>query len=234
MNTLNNISDHAPVASAVQQLLHHPRLPQVVAEFQAVLQAERKKREQFYDKMSEEQKVEFINGEVIVHSPVKLRHSIVSQNLFTLLNIYVRKHQLGIVGHEKWLIALTRNDYEPDIVYFGPERAKTFTPDQIKFPAPDLVVEVLSPSTADRDRGIKFQDYAAHSVAEYWIIDADSGFVEQYLIDGDAYRLHVRSNTGSLCSVALAGFVVPVRAIFDEAQCLATVQTILANEMKDS
>ncbi len=87
MNSLNSTATPSPVASAVQLLLHDPQLPQVVEEFLSVLQAEEEKREQFYEEMSEEQKVEFINGEVIVHSPVKLRHSIISQNIFTLLNI---------------------------------------------------------------------------------------------------------------------------------------------------
>ena len=63
------------------------------------LQEEREERERFYEEMSEQQKVEFINGEIIVQSPVKLRHSIAILNLATLLNAYVRKHLLGFVGH---------------------------------------------------------------------------------------------------------------------------------------
>jgi Uma2 family endonuclease len=225
MNTLNRISNHAPVALAVQQLRQYPRLPQVIEEFLAMLQVEQEQREQFYAEISEEQKAEFINGEVIVHSPVKLRHGIVSQNIFTLLNIYVRQHQLGLVGHEKWLIALTRNDYEPDIVYFAPEKAQTFTPQQMKFPAPDLVVEVLSPSTEDRDRGIKFQDYAAHNVIEYWIIDPDQKTIEQYVLHNRDYELRMKSTTGTVQSVAIPGFLIPVPAIFDESTPFTEVST---------
>ncbi len=205
-----------PVTTMVQQLLRCPQLPLVVQEFQSELRAEHEKRTRFYEEMSEGQKVEFINGEVIVHSPVKLRHSVASQNLFTLLNVYVRKRQLGLVGHEKWLITLTRNDYEPDIVYFVPHKAQTITPDQMKFPAPDLVVEVLSPSTENQDRGVKFQDYAAHGITEYWIIDPDREFVEQYVLQNERYDLQMKSHTGDLQSVAVRGFEIPVHAIFDE------------------
>ncbi len=213
---------HETTASmTIQQLIHSPRLPMYVQTFQALLREEQKKRERFYAEMSEEQKVEFINGEVVVHSPVKLRHSIASQNLFTLLNIHVRKHQLGLVGYEKWLIALTRNDYEPDIVYFGPEKAQTFGLDQMKFPAPDFIVEVLSPSTEATDRGIKFQDYAAHGVTEYWILDPDREIVEQYALKGETYELLVKSKTGTLQSVAVPGFEIAVRALFDEAEQFA-------------
>lgn len=226
MNTLIR-TPNIPVTAMVQQLLHYPQLPLVVQEFQSVLQAEREKRARFYKEMSEEQKVEFINGEVIVHSPVKLRHSVASQNLFTYLNVFVALRGAGYVGHEKVLITLSRNDYEPDIVYFGPEKAQTFTPDQMKFPAPDFIVEVLSPSTKAIDRGIKFQDYAAHGVAEYWIIDPDAELVEQYILEGDAYHLHVKANTGTIYSVVLEGFAVPVRAIFDETKRIAAVRAML-------
>ncbi|GAB2598351.1 Uma2 family endonuclease [Spirosoma areae] len=41
----------------------------------------------------------------------------------------------------------------------------------MKLPAPDLVIEVLSKSTARRDRGVKFTDYAANGIAEYWIVN---------------------------------------------------------------
>ena len=229
MNTLDRIAG-SPIISAVQQLLHSPQLPRVVEEFQSVLSAEREKRERFYEEMSEERKVEFINGEVVVQSPAKLRHNIVSQNLFTMLNIYARQHNLGLVGHEKWLITLTRNDYKPDIVYFGPDKAQTFPPDQMKFPAPDLVVEVLSPSTEATDRGVKFVDYAAHGVAEYWIIDPDDEMVEQYVLEDEAYGLHIKTDTGVVCSTIVPGFESPVRAIFDETEKLAALRSILADD----
>ena len=201
----------------IQQLIHSPRLPMYVQTFQALLREEQKKRERFYEEMSEDQKVEFINGEVVVHSPVRLRHTIASKNVLALLDVFVQKHQLGFVGHEKMLISLTRNDYEPDVVYFGPEKAQTFSLDQMKFPAPDFIVEVLSPSTESTDRGIKFQDYAAHGVTEYWILDPDLEIVEQYALKGEMYELLVKSKTGTLQSVAVPGLEIAVRALFNEA-----------------
>jgi Uma2 family endonuclease len=217
-----------PIAMTVQQLLHSPSLPVYVQRFQSLLRAEREKRERFYEEMSEEQKVEFINGEVVVQSPAKLRHTTAVRNLSTLLDIYVSERELGYVGQEKMLITLTRNDYEPDVCYFGAEKARTFTPDQIKFPAPDFVVEVLSSSTEANDRGVKFVDYAAHGVAEYWIVDPDAEMIEQYVLEGEAYQLRVKTNTGTVRSVAVEGFTVPVRAVFDEAEKLAAVREILA------
>jgi Uma2 family endonuclease len=223
---------HNPVPGVSQQLidelLRSPSLPQLTHQLQAVLEAESARRRQFYDQVSDQQKAEFINGEVIVHSPVRLRHSQVSENLFSLLQLYVRKHALGHVGHEKLLIALTRNDYEPDICFFGKSKAAAFTPDQTKFPAPDLAVEVLSPSTEEIDRDLKFKDYALHQVAEYWIIDPTAETVEQYLLHESEYTLEVKVNSGTIRTRVVEGFEIPVRAIFDDQQHLAAMSTILS------
>jgi hypothetical protein len=53
------------------------------------------------------------------------------------------------------MIGLTRNDYEPDLVYFSKDKVDVFTDDQMIFPAPNFVVEILSKKTATRDEGIK-------------------------------------------------------------------------------
>jgi len=204
-----------------------PRLPLYVRQLQAWMETEQAKREQFYEKMSETQKTEFINGEVIVHSPVRSCHNLVGQNLLYLLGMYVRKHQLGYVGYEKILIALTRNDYEPDLCYFSPMKAQHFTPQQTKFPAPDFIAEILSPGTKANDRGIKFEDYALHGVREYWIVDPEQECVEQYFLKGETYELHVKAMTGTLKSSTIAGFIIPVRAIFDEAEQFKALQALL-------
>jgi Uma2 family endonuclease len=200
---------------AAQQLARSPRLPFYVQQFQSLLRAEQDARKHFYEQVSEQQKAEFINGEIVVHSPAKLRHIIASKNLFALLDAFVQRNDLGFVGYEKMLITLTRNDYEPDVCYFTPDKAQTFTLDQMHFPAPDLIIEVLSPSTEAIDRGIKFEDYAAHGVAEYWIVDPDAEFVEQYVLTSDRYELLSKVRIGDIPSTVVKGFQVSVRAIFE-------------------
>ena len=137
-------------------------------------------------------------------------------------------HDLGYVAHEKLLICLTRNDYEPDVCFFGKDKAVKFTRRQMKFPAPDFIAEVLSESTEANDRGVKFEDYAAHGVQEYWIADADNELVEQYLLTGDAFSLHLKMNSGSLASKVILGLEVPIRAIFHEQENLAALKRMLA------
>jgi len=159
------VEEYAPAIvaeQALQQLLRYPRLPEVMRRLQAIARAEAKKRRYFYEVVTEQQKAEFINGEIIVHSPVKYQHNQASFRLATLLSAYVQRHNLGTVGHENLLITLTRNDYEP------------------------------------------------------------------YLLHEGAYRLAVKVKTGSIASAVVTGFEIPVRAVFDAATQLATLQAILA------
>jgi Uma2 family endonuclease len=211
----------------IEKLLQEPALPLLVQQLQEILAREQERRQYFYDVVTEEQKAEFINGEIVVHSPVKLRHHRASTLLHRLLSTYSDIRGLGYVGHEKLLITLTRNDYEPDVCFFRQEKAQHFLPDQMKFPAPDLAVEVLSSSTAGNDRGIKFRDYAAHGVTEYWLVDPNAEVVEQFLLEGEAYELKIKSNSGEIQSVVVAGFTVPIRAIFDEKVNLATLRQLV-------
>lgn len=177
--------------------------------------------------MTPEEKVEFIDGEVVMHSPAKNRHLDITGNIFSLLKTFVAIHQLGSVKSEKYLVVFPRNDYEPDVVFFGPEKSALLAKDTIKFPIPDLVVEVLSPSTEARDRGVKFEDYAAHGVAEYWLVDPDENVLEQYLLEGTSYQLKLKSNSGFLQSRALPKFKIPIEALFEEQANLAALKELM-------
>lgn len=215
------------MVTVIDQLMQEPTLPSVLKRLQEMLEAEQERRQYFYDVVTEEQKAEFINGEIVVHSPVKKQHADAASLLHNLLKNYVILHDLGFVGIEKILITLERNDYEPDICFFNQGKAQSFTRRQMKFPAPDFVVEVLSESTEHHDRTIKFRDYAVSGVTEYWIVDPEHEMVEQYLLQGESYELHIKSDSGELHSVAVPGFTIPIRAIFDEQVNLATLRIML-------
>lgn len=171
--------------------------------------------------------MEFINGEIIFHSPVKLQHNDATILLGMLLKAFVAKNKLGFVGVEKIMVSLTRNDYEPDICFFGKEKAKKFKRKQVQFPAPDFVVEILSDSTAKNDRETKFQDYAAHGVQEYWIIDAEKEIVEQYFLQNESYELLLKAKDGKIESVVLPEFKIPIQANFDEQINLKTLANLI-------
>lgn len=227
--SLSKNSSNLPVdRQCLLPILGQPDLPQLAAWLNDYLAKEREAREQFLKQVSPDVKAEFIAGEVIMHSPARLKHLTTLHNLLVLTRHHVLNHQLGEVLSEKAMIHLTRNDYEPDLVYFGPQKAAEFTSGQTLFPAPDFVVEILSESTERRDRGVKFQDYAAHGIAEYWIIDPDAETVEQYELPAgeDMYRLKVRLREGMLRCQAIQGFAIPLEAIFDSTRCIEQLRRI--------
>lgn len=204
-----------PHLKLLEKVLERPDAALLLEEIKRVLEAEKNKRQEYYALVHEDVKAEFINGEIIYQSPVKRKHWLVSINLASLLHAYVKEHQLGEIGVEKVLISLTRNDYEPDICFFSKEKAATFQKDQMHFPAPDFVVEILSESTEKRDREIKFQDYAAHGVREYWIIDPDQQTVEQYLAEDQSFQLRQKlAEKGQLKSAVITGFELEINTLF--------------------
>ena len=145
-----------------------------------------------------------------------------------MLHVYVPRC-CGLVHIEKALCVFQRNDYEPDIVYFCPKKkAALVRPETLKFPVPDCIVKILSESTEVRDRGVKFEDYAAHGVREYWIVDPEAETVEQDLLTEEReFRLNLKSNNGHISSVVISGFLIPVRAIFDSEENLAALAVLL-------
>lgn len=114
------------------------------------------------------------------------------------------------------------------MVFFAPEKAALIGPDTRKFPIPDFICEVLSDSNEHRDRGVKFADFAVHGVGEYWIVDADREVIEQYLPREGRYELAMKSGSGEVASSVIAGFCIPTRALFDDAENLRVLRTLLA------
>lgn len=208
-------------------LKQRPDLKGIAENLQAILKEEARLREEFYDTIDEDDKAEFINGEVIMHSPVKLEHAEASAALSSLLRFYVVKNDLGKVFVEKVMVQLSRNSYEPDIIFLKKTTAQGFNPGQMLFPAPDFIVEILSPSTEKNDRGIKFEDYALHNVTEYWIIDPSAKSIEQYLLKNNAYILEFKGNNGIITSKAIKGFAINVSAVFNEADNASAFQQLM-------
>ena len=123
---------------------------------------------------------ELYDGEVyVVPSPLPL-HQIAAARLHLALEEYVRAHG-GIVLFAPLDIVLTEYDVvQPDLLLFTREREHLIHPKKVTRVPPDLVVEILSPSTAGNDRGPKMQLLARHGVREYWLVDPEELTVEIY------------------------------------------------------
>ena len=217
------------MALAVQDLLTLPDLPLKIGAAQRILNLEAEKRARFRDAILPHEKGEFINGQTIMHSPARDSHNHVSTLITGVLSTYVRIHSLGIIRYEKALCGFSRNDYEPDIAWFGPEKAAAITPETTIYPVPDFIVEILTPATAGRDRGVKFDDYAAHGVREYWIVDPDARTIDTFLLPagGDAYQAAGTFADGVVESASFPGLSVPLPAFFDDQAQLAFLRELL-------
>ena len=129
---------------------------------------------------------EAIGGELYMTAAQTYRHQRVSMHLVRaldrLLNEPGRGHALfGPIGVE---FPATDEGVQPDLLFVSNERRGIISDDCIRG-APDLMVEILSPSTASRDRGIKRQLYERQGVREYWIVDTEENFVEVWRFGDD-------------------------------------------------
>jgi Uma2 family endonuclease len=216
-------------SALLDAMLNAPDLPELIGEAQRALGREQKLRAKFYADVTPEHKWEFIQGEVIMHSPALNRHLAASQRLYDLLNAFVRVRRLGLVRHEKAMTSFPRNDYEPDICFFGTAKAAALMPDTLKFPVPDLIVEIISPSTEARDRGVKFTDYSSHGVREYWLIDPVAESVELYQLQDASYPPVEPQSEGRVQSQVIPGFDIPVRAIFEDEASLQAMRALMGS-----
>ena len=206
----------------VYQLLDHASPERLLREVRETLDREKEARIKFREWLKPDVKAEFINGEIIMHSPAKRRHNEATIRISTFLRVYSTQHSLGEVSVEKALIGLERSDVEPDVCFWRKSTSKSFSGDMDVYPAPDLVVEVLSKSTQHRDRGIKKEAYETDGVEEYWIVDTVRLVIEQYVLGKDKHGrmvYHLNQECGveeTLSSVVLPGFQLPIRACFDD------------------
>lgn len=211
----------------LEPLINSPQLPQLLARLNAYWQDEQARRQAFYDWVGPDIKAEFIDGEIIVHSPVRSRHSTVLKYLVKLIDTYVEVHGLGYVGYESNMCRFPRNDYEPDLCFFDTATATAINDTTTIFPVPQLIVEVLSASTKDRDRGVKFRDYQVNGVGEYWIVNADTDVIEQYLLQNGVYRLATKARPGDALRIpTLADWTVDAAVFFDAAANLRAVRAV--------
>jgi Uma2 family endonuclease len=190
--------------------------PKLLEKLQHDWDEEQMNRHDFWKKHDETFKAEFINGIGVYESPFYGRHWMASSNITRYMLNHVYSNKLGKLAYEKVMCRFTRNDYEPDIVFWKNEVADNFLPKQSAFPPPNFIIEILSDSTKDKDRGVKFEDYSSHNVQEYWIVDPDNNTVEQYLQSAEGLTLHLKLNQGIIKSVAIEGFEMEVLEIFEE------------------
>jgi Uma2 family endonuclease len=131
---------------------------------------------------------EILEGELTVTPAPSTKHQTASVNLLVLLSQYIKERDLGKLFHAPIdLILESTSVLQPDLLFVSKARKNIITERAIEG-APDLVVEILSPTTSRTDRVTKAQIYARHSVPAYWIVDPEREAIEIYVLETDGYR----------------------------------------------
>ncbi len=162
--------------------------------------------EEFLAWTDEDTLAEWVDGEVVMNSPANRRHQQTMQFLEHLLTPYASVHDLGTIMLPPFQMKLEDSGREPDLLFVSKEHLGRMKETYIEGPA-DLVVEIVSPESAGRDRGDKFYEYRAAGIPEYWLIDPQLEQAEFYQLDGQGrYQLMPPDAQGIYHSRVLPGF----------------------------
>jgi Uma2 family endonuclease len=152
---------------------------------------------------------EWVDGEVVVISPVSFRNAEVAAFLFHLLRMFIDEFDLGTVLTEPFQIRFGRlkRRRSPDVFFISKARRRQIRKHELEGPA-DLIIEVVSPWTQSVDRRDKFLEYQSAGVKEYWIVDPQSQTIEVYALGKNRRYSLIQDESGLVRSRVLPGFYV--------------------------
>lgn len=181
--------------------------PAPPAPMEAVAPPQTPTPEELYEALDEEIRAELIDGEIVIMPPATLPHSRTSDRLLRLMSFFVEVRGLGEVFSNAGM-HLGAQRYVPDVAFVASAHAERVQGTHIAGTA-DLVVEVLSPSTAGRDWGSKMRDYEQYGVPEYWLLNPVVEQINVYVLDTDGkYQPLSPDAAGRYHSQVLPGFFV--------------------------
>ena len=160
---------------------------------------------------------EIVDGEPVVSPAPTLTHAEIVVRLLFIIRSFVLQHNLGgrVFTAPVDVRLATLRIVEPDIVYVSRERRGIMADPALIDGAPDLVVEVLSPSNRAYDQQVKFRLYAQAGVREYWLADHEFATLSIFVLRDGGYVLEP-TVAGVARSVILPGLEVDVAALFDD------------------
>ena len=157
---------------------------------------------------------ELIEGDFYVVPAPSIWHQTIVANLGMVLREFAKRNRLGAVLWAPTDVVLSPESVvQPDILFISNERRGIITEDNVSG-APDLVVEILSPSTAERDRELKLTLYARYGVREYWIVDPEDSSVEVMVLEEAGVGSARRYTSGLVESPLLPGLAVALDEVF--------------------
>ena len=158
---------------------------------------------------------EVIDGDLYVTPPPVIAHQRPASRLPVFVGAYLMAHPIEELFVAPTGVVLDEfNGVQPDVLYVSNERRHLIGERGIEG-APDLVVEVLSPSTQARDRGIKQRRYAAAGVRQYWIVVPPTRTLEAYVLVDGSYAPRGAYGPGTAFRPELfPGLEIPIDALW--------------------
>ena len=162
---------------------------------------------------SDGKRYELVQGELLVNPAPSPMHQRISRRLLLQLAKYFHERALGEVFYAPLDVILTRHDvFEPDLVVVADP--SHISKRGIEKP-PLLVIEILSPSTCNVDRGIKSRRYAELGVQHYWIVDPEEQRLECFRLAAGVFApLIEASGNTTLTHPDWDGLVVDLAALW--------------------
>ena len=182
-----------------------------------VSETKRKFTYEDYAKTPEGERYELIDGELIMAAAPNMAHQNAQSIIGGEFYVLVRDRNLGWVYFSPTDVYLSDTDVvQPDLLFISKARSRIRTGKNIRG-APDLVVEILSPSTSANDWGYKRDLYARHGVREYWLVDPYAKQVIVMLLKDGSYEIvGVYREDDTLRSPTLEGFELDLGRVFDD------------------
>ncbi len=172
--------------------------------------------EEFLAQVNEDTLAEWVNGGIVIASPASTRHQLIGDFLNRIIAIFVEQHQLGVIISPPFQMKLPNSGREPDLIFIAREHLSRLKETYLDGPA-DLVVEIISLESQERDRGMKFYEYEAGDVPEYWLIDPIRQAVEFYQLNEDGvYQPVFTGKAGTYHSKIVAGFWLKIEWLWQD------------------
>jgi len=170
------------------------------------LASKRMTEEEFEAWCDEDVAAEYVDGEVIVHSPVRIRHSELAIFLASTMKLVAEQGDAGLVlGPEVQARLRPGLRRIPDVMFIARERAHIVLETRIDG-APDLAIEIVSPDSVERDWQKKYLEYQGAGVREYWIVDPHYQQIRVYILGVNGLYKDLDEVEGWLRSTVLPGF----------------------------
>ncbi len=168
-----------------------------------------------YASLRDDKRYELIEGELYMVPSPDFYHQSILGNLWDFLRSFTKEKQLGIVLCAPLDVVLSENNVlQPDILFISKERMGITTEKNIRG-APDLVVEILSLGTLERDKIVKKSLYGKYGVKEYWIVDPVGKLIEVLTLKEEGFEVFgIFFLDDELSSPLLKGLKVPLKGIF--------------------